>query len=101
MGKVVEIMARDAAVRHYADRFGKPVSDPHVLMNAEGNWRVLYATEFEYAVAALEARGFVVVERAALIQPLREWVRKRFGPWITWRTAQAAVTTILAKEPTP
>lgn len=61
MREAVEVMARNAARRHYARRFGKPMDDPHVSMNVEGNWRALYGADMEAALAALDAAGFVVV----------------------------------------
>lgn len=63
MREAVEVMARDAARRHYARRFGKPEDDPHVSMNVEGNWRALYGADMESALAALDAAGFAVVPK--------------------------------------
>lgn len=33
-------------------------------------------------------------DRMAAAELLRKWVRRKFGPWITWRTAWAAVDEI-------
>ncbi len=38
--KMIERVARAKAARHYAKRFGKPESDPHVQQNVEANWNI-------------------------------------------------------------
>lgn len=80
MREAVEVMARDAARRHYARRFGKPVDNPHVSLNAEGNWRALYGAEMEQALAALDAAGYVVVSRADLEQVVTAANRNEWHP---------------------
>ena len=54
----LERAARAVAARHYAKRFGKPASDPHVVMNANGNWGIFVddaRTAIEAYVAAVPA----------------------------------------------
>jgi hypothetical protein len=33
-------------------------------------------------------------EQSAMIEQLRLWVKRRFGIWITWRTARSAIVFI-------
>ncbi len=54
------------------------------------------------AISALEAAGFVVLDKQTATQQLRLWCRARFGPWITWRTAQSALRAMIqAARSTP
>ena len=38
--KLDEHLARVEASHHYAKRFGKPASDPHVRENVDANWNL-------------------------------------------------------------
>lgn len=40
VSEMVERGARRLAARHYAERFGKDESDPHVKSNVDGNWHI-------------------------------------------------------------
>lgn len=56
----IEKMARAMAHAHYAKRFELPIDNPHVVMNAEANWRAMSERE---ATAALDA-VLPLIERA-------------------------------------
>lgn len=49
---MVERVARALCARHYADRFSKPVDDPHVQRNVAGNW-ALFADDACIAIEAM------------------------------------------------
>lgn len=51
MTTMIEKVARHMAAKHYANRFGKPIDDPHVTKNVKGNWQIWRAD----AVSAIEA----------------------------------------------
>jgi hypothetical protein len=52
MSEMVERICRAKAAKHYAKRFGKPETDPHVLANVEGNWNI-FAGEVRETIAAM------------------------------------------------
>lgn len=67
---IVEAWARKLAEEHYADRFQKPIDDPHVQMNVDANWHrfasdVRLTMEF-YATAGEEMGGRPAKETTAL-----------------------------------
>jgi len=49
--KMVETVARALCAQHYADRFGRPVDDEHVVRNVASNWPIFK----EQAIVAIEA----------------------------------------------
>ncbi|NUR12330.1 MAG: hypothetical protein HOQ20_10885 [Bradyrhizobium sp.] len=53
---MVEICARRLAALHYADRFKKPIDDPHVTMNVDGNWNI-FASDVRATLETAYASG--------------------------------------------
>ena len=43
MTEMIERICRVKAAKHYAQRFGKPETDPHVVANVESNWNIFAA----------------------------------------------------------
>jgi hypothetical protein len=56
----VEAGARAVAVRHYAQRFGKPADDPHVKANADANWNI-FTEDVRAALTAVMAHGLITL----------------------------------------
>jgi hypothetical protein len=61
MDDLVEHLARVEAGHHYGHRFGKPVDDPHVVMNVDSNWQIFVAP-IERALNELLRLGVILPE---------------------------------------
>lgn len=95
MDELIETMCKALAAKHYAARFGKPISDPHVQANMQANWRDQEET-VRFLLLGIEASGYAVVP----VEPTPEMLMKVYiDEGVNHEDAALEWTAMLAARP--